>query len=62
MLLIQEDSWIFNFSMAGGWYYLALAMLPPARTEAAGSKNVWGCYTPAVNVAGGWKKCTNLYY
>jgi hypothetical protein len=35
---MQEDLWISNFSRAGEWYYLALVMSPPGRTEAAGSK------------------------
>jgi hypothetical protein len=33
-LVIQEDSWISNFSMAGGWYYLALVA-----TVVGGRKN-----------------------
>jgi hypothetical protein len=54
--LIQEDSLIFNFSIAGGWYYLALAMSPPSRTEAAVSKKMCrAVILPAAPVAGGQK-------
>jgi hypothetical protein len=60
-LLLLEDSWIFNFSIAGGWYYLALAMSPPGRTEAVGSKNEQGCYASRSYWSGQTEKCTKLY-
>jgi hypothetical protein len=38
-----------GFQLFNSWWeilqYLALAMSQPARTEAAGSKNIQGCYT-----------------
>jgi hypothetical protein len=52
---IQEDSRISNCSIAGGWYYLALAMSLPGRTEAAGSKIRRTVILPAATVAGGRK-------
>jgi hypothetical protein len=60
-LLTQEDSWISNFTIAGGWYYLALAISPTASTNAAGSKNVpQGCYTSRSYCSQRMEKYTNL--
>jgi hypothetical protein len=60
-LLIQEDLWISNFSIAGGWYYLALAMSQLAITDAAGSKNAQRCYTSRSYFSRRTEKYTNLY-
>jgi hypothetical protein len=51
---LQGDSWISNFSIAGGWYYLALAISPPACSEAAGSKIRGAIILLASTVVGGW--------
>jgi hypothetical protein len=51
-----------DFKLFNRRYYLALAMSPPGHTEAAGSKNVCGCYTFRSYGSRRMEKCTNLYY
>jgi hypothetical protein len=47
---MPDDSWFSNFSKAGGWYYLALALSPPDGTEAAEVKMHGAVILPAANV------------
>jgi hypothetical protein len=57
-----KDSWISNFSIAWGCYYLALALSPTGDTKAARSKTALSCYSYHSYCRKQMEKCTNFYY